>query len=442
MSDPDVVIVGAGTAGCAAALAFARRGARVMVLDAARAPVPRLVGEWLHPAGVAALRRLGITNIASQGVTGTGFVVHPADGGEAITLPYPDGATSLGIAHHRLLGRLHEAVQDHPEVEFLQGVHGRVTGQGHVEINGQGRGRTRRIRTGIVIGADGRSSRVREFLGATDTHFTPSRTAGVLLEDVELVQPGYGRVLLGGPGPVLAYHIGPSSVRLCLDVQLTHPRPPVLYDYLWHGYHRAVPEELRPALRRSLRAGRVQWAANRCLLRTSYGAGRTALIGDAVGSTHPLTASGMTMGLLDAEALAHCDGRVPDYFRRRAASAKVSERLALAVHRALTGHDPATTVLRQALYRVWRDSDAERRRTMRLLGMQDSASASLYGAAAHILRAAATDTVGAIRSTGQFTHVTQTLPGLMGWLTWLHRSSATITPPAFRPVNRIAVLSP
>src|SRR5438445_616784 len=48
----DVAVIGAGAAGCVTALAFARRGARVLLLEAHPGASTRLAGEWLHPAGV------------------------------------------------------------------------------------------------------------------------------------------------------------------------------------------------------------------------------------------------------------------------------------------------------------------------------------------------------------------------------------------------------
>jgi flavin-dependent dehydrogenase len=56
----DVVVVGASLAGSAAALAIARSGARVALVDGARFPRPKTCGELLSPDGVAALARLGL----------------------------------------------------------------------------------------------------------------------------------------------------------------------------------------------------------------------------------------------------------------------------------------------------------------------------------------------------------------------------------------------
>jgi flavin-dependent dehydrogenase len=48
----DVAVIGAGPVGCVAALAFARRGRRVLLLEANPLASHRLAGEWLHPPAV------------------------------------------------------------------------------------------------------------------------------------------------------------------------------------------------------------------------------------------------------------------------------------------------------------------------------------------------------------------------------------------------------
>src|ERR1700733_438641 len=99
---PDVAIVGAGPAGCATALAFAGTGAETVVFESAVPATRRLAGEWLHPAGVQALERLGVDLSAVRHCRVRGFIVHPEDGSTPITLPYPRGGYGLG-AHHRSL---------------------------------------------------------------------------------------------------------------------------------------------------------------------------------------------------------------------------------------------------------------------------------------------------------------------------------------------------
>jgi len=56
---PEIVIVGAGPAGCTLAAMLAQRGYQLVVLDDARRP-ELLVGESLVPAVVPIFRRLGI----------------------------------------------------------------------------------------------------------------------------------------------------------------------------------------------------------------------------------------------------------------------------------------------------------------------------------------------------------------------------------------------
>lgn len=58
--EADVVIVGAGIAGCALAVALGKQGRSVILLEKSLRQPDRIVGELLQPGGVAALEKLGI----------------------------------------------------------------------------------------------------------------------------------------------------------------------------------------------------------------------------------------------------------------------------------------------------------------------------------------------------------------------------------------------
>src|SRR5437867_812200 len=107
----DVAVIGAGAAGCASALASARRGARVLLLEAHPGASTRLAGEWLHPAGVRVLEDLGLGSLRSALAhpPGGGFAIFPADGSPTITLQYPDRSRALTCDHAALIGALRDA---------------------------------------------------------------------------------------------------------------------------------------------------------------------------------------------------------------------------------------------------------------------------------------------------------------------------------------------
>ena len=70
----DVAIVGAGPVGSLCALAHARKGARVVLLEANPKASKRLAGEWLHPPAARMLRDFGITLDAQpRSATGQGL---------------------------------------------------------------------------------------------------------------------------------------------------------------------------------------------------------------------------------------------------------------------------------------------------------------------------------------------------------------------------------
>ncbi|RLU81794.1 hypothetical protein CTZ27_31825 [Streptomyces griseocarneus] len=425
MSTPayDVAVVGAGPAGCAAALAHARLGRSVLLLEALRKPPARLAGEWIHPCGVDALRRLGADLPTARTTPAHGFVLHPEDAGPPITLPCPDGGQAAVVPHADLVTALRVAAAGHPDITMLLG--SRVGSIERTTLTwAEEDGPRRRARVRRIVGADGQTSVVRRVLRPVQTPATTvSRTAGVLLHGVALPREGYGHVFVGGPGPALAYRLDRDTVRLTLDVPLLSLRPAALLAFLGRAYTPFLPGDLAAALRAALARGRVRWAANRLRPRSFHGRGPYALVGDAVGTCHPLTASGLTFAVRDAECLAH-SGDVTDHSRRRRAAGRANEHLAAAMHRIFCDPGRPTTDLRRSMYAVLRDSAFERERMMRVLCAEEHSTTALAGAVAHVAARALGERLNARDRDGRAGWHTpaRTCTDYAAWLWWMCRS--------------------
>jgi 2-polyprenyl-6-methoxyphenol hydroxylase-like FAD-dependent oxidoreductase/phytoene/squalene synthetase len=407
----DVAIVGGGPVGCVTALAFARKGAKVVVLEADPRAAHRFAGEWLHPAGVGVLDRLraGRLDLASPR-TGYGFVIVPDDGGPAVQMPYASGI-ALSAEHSDIVASLREAVRE-AGVELVENV--RVLGvDGHV-VRGEDRLRRRPVdlEAARIVGADGRSSMVRQSLGFPDRSQVLSYMACVELRDVDLPFPGFGHVVLGGPGPMLLYRIGDGRVRGCLDVPLTEGPRSRSAAYLWDAFAHLMPAGTKDAFRDSLSRAPLVWAANRFRPRSHFGRDHVALVGDAVGHTHPMTALGMTNGFLDAVALADA-GSIAEYEAAR--RAHVPEVLSNALYHCFRRTDPGATSLRVAMMEVLRSDPAERDRTLRIMAGDDASKRS-FGTT--FMRMAAHAASRVVKDAPRRRDVPERLVALAEWMQW------------------------
>jgi len=69
----DMIIIGAGIAGCATAVAFANQGRKkILLLERSLKEPDRIVGELLQPGGVEALCELGLASSTSTSTASTG----------------------------------------------------------------------------------------------------------------------------------------------------------------------------------------------------------------------------------------------------------------------------------------------------------------------------------------------------------------------------------
>jgi menaquinone-9 beta-reductase len=104
MQQIDVAIVGAGPAGCAAAIAMAQKGYSVALLDKERFPREKLCGDFLNPINWPVLHELGVDReILSCPHEEVRIFCLTSSSGEAAEAPLParNGRTAFGLGLRR-----------------------------------------------------------------------------------------------------------------------------------------------------------------------------------------------------------------------------------------------------------------------------------------------------------------------------------------------------
>lgn len=310
MSTPtatDVLVVGAGPAGSAAAAWAARLGLDVVLADAAVFPRDKTCGDGLTPRAVAELQRLGLedwlrAHTVNQGLRAHGF-------GQTLLLPWPGGSLpAWGSAVART------ELDDHLRTTAIKAGATAVDGARAVDVRRDGdrvaavvfraaSGETFEVACRVLVVADGVRSPLGKVLGREwhrDTVYGVAgrsyMTSGMsddpwISSHLEL--RGESGEILSGYGWI--FPLGNGEVNLGVGTLATAKRPanvalrPLMSFY---ADQRREDFELGDELRAPTSALLPMGGA------VSNVAGRNwALVGDAAGCVNPLNGEGIDYGL-------------------------------------------------------------------------------------------------------------------------------------------------
>lgn len=321
--DADVIVVGAGPAGSAAAHYLAVAGLEVLLLEKATFPRDKICGDGLTPRAVAELVRMGVPTHEEDGwIRNRGLRV--VGGGHTLHLPWPQIERYPDYGMARARGELDELLAHHARAsgaKLREGVSvtgpvlhertGRVIGVTARQVTATGRrtdAEPLTFHAPVVIDAGGVSARMATALGlakrddrpmgvAVRTYFrTPRHDDEWMESQLELWsgEPGKSE-LLPGYGWIFALGNGRANVGLG-SVSSTAKATQMDYKSLFAAWMRNAPPEweFTPENQEGpVRGAALPMAFNRSPLYTRG----LLLVGDAGGMVSPFNGEGIAYAL-------------------------------------------------------------------------------------------------------------------------------------------------
>ena len=302
--DCDVLVIGAGPGGCAAAHTLRQAGWRVILAERRTYPVDKLCGEFLSPEGLECLARLGLATPLQSGIFPTiDRVLLSSVAGRCRQECLP--AAGLGCSRRVLDQLLLERVRS-AGVEVVEGLRIRTV-EGDFErgfrLQGLGSGGVQQFNARLVVGAYGKNGGLKR----SSAQDRSGKGKGLMALKLHLCGGELaGRVELHSfPGGYAGLcQVEGGRVNLCLLTRVEAFRE-------GGGQPGRFAEKImqqNPLLARRLQEFAPDWEDVLALGNLEFGpfcleSGGVVRVGDAAASISPLCGDGMAMALRAAELL-------------------------------------------------------------------------------------------------------------------------------------------
>jgi menaquinone-9 beta-reductase len=278
----DVLVIGGGPAGLAAAIAARRQSLRVLVADRDAPPIDKACGEGFMPDSLEVLHRLGVDldGCVTGEFRGIKFVGPEC----AVAAEFPRGR-GQGIRRVLLHDRLVQHARD-AGVETLWRARVALE-QGAVTANGNV------VRYTWLVGADGQNSKVRLWAGLDGGHVRAQRIG--LRRHFRVSQWNeFVEIHWSDAGQAYVTPVGDNEICVALISRMHFPS--------FDAGLAAFPKLARQ-LKDAVPCGPVRGALTVSRHLKSVTRGKVALIGDAAGSVDAITGEGLAIAFRQALAL-------------------------------------------------------------------------------------------------------------------------------------------
>jgi menaquinone-9 beta-reductase len=305
----DVIVIGGGPAGCAAALGLNRLGYRVVLCDQAKFPRDKVCGEFISPAADPILKRLGVLErieaLSPKRLKGVAISSYE---GEEIVIDYPllpgmdARPTSLSVPRYELDAILIEQVkqvgvevrEQHKVAEFLYD-DGRVNG-----VSGWDESKTSfSLKAPLVIDAGGRNALSLKKMGLKNKPAGTTKIAMAAHWQGAQIADDYCYMHVSRPGYTGISSVGGDRTNVVLVVNrqsMQGEKSDKFYlDAVMRNSHR------RKILQDAECIESVRSIESLAFSVKPVPCGGLLLVGDAMGFIDPFTGEGIYLSLRSSE---------------------------------------------------------------------------------------------------------------------------------------------
>jgi squalene monooxygenase len=307
----DVCIIGAGIAGASLACFLAQKNIQIALIEKEWTAPDRIVGELLQPDGLKQLKEMNLVhlvdNIDAQKINGYAIFLN----GEHIKVDYPsvngEQAFGYGLKNQRLLQNLRNEVLTHPSITVINGTVDEMIYDGDKIVGAKitlPNGETDFAKAPLTVVSDGFFSKLRKNLHNQNAEVT-GYFLGMILENTELLHPGYGHVFVGHNAKFLAYPTTANEIRLLIERKDVKwgIKSPELKAWLYENIMPQLPESMHKSFSEAVEQADFKVMPNHLLPANPRKIDGVIMLGDSLNMRNPLTGGGMTVALTDVKNL-------------------------------------------------------------------------------------------------------------------------------------------